>query len=100
MVNITAGTYEPISNELNGQLALLQAAGAIDAAVYLAVESKNIDKLMDAAAMWIGLAERLGVEVEEEEESSEKAGFGFAGAVSDIKNTEEVKIEDERCEQE
>lgn len=94
MVNVKPGVYEPIGDELNGQLALLQAAGAIDAAVYLAVESKNIDKLMDAATMWMGLAERLGIEIEEET-PEEKGGFGFAGAVSNIENAEEVKTEDE-----
>lgn len=95
MVTVKPGVYEPIGDELNGQVALLQAAATLDAAVFLAVESKNIDKLMDATAMWMGLAERLGIEVEEEESTEEKSGFGFAGAVSNIENAEEVNTEDE-----
>lgn len=93
MVIVKPGTYEPIGDELNGQVALLQAASALDAAVFLAVESKNVEKLMDSVAMWIGLAERLGIEVVEEEEKSEKP-FGFSGGNS-VREDEEVTAEDE-----
>jgi hypothetical protein len=89
LVKIKAPTYEPFGDELNGSIALFQAASAIDAAVYLAVESKNIDKLMDAAAMWIGLSERLGIEPdteesEEESDTLEKRKFGFSTDREDI----------------
>lgn len=98
MVKVKPVTYEPIGDELNGSVAMMQAAATIDAAVFLAVESKNIDKLMDAAAMWIGLAERLGIEVEEddddEEESNPKKIFGFSGASQIDEPTKEVVAED------
>lgn len=79
MVKVKPVTYEPIDDELNGSVALLQAAAALDAAVFLAVESKNVEKLMDAVAMWIGLAERLGIDMEEEDNSDvkDKPFFGF-----------------------
>jgi len=98
LVKVRTPTYEPIGDDLNGSVALLQAAATLDAAVYLAVESKNIDKLMDAAAMWIGLAERLGIEVEEDEEvinpDSEKKIFGFVPPSQIDEPTKEVVAED------
>jgi hypothetical protein len=93
LVNVTSGSYEPIGDELNGQVALLQAAAALDAAVFLAVESKNVDKLMDTVAMWIGIAERLGIESIEEEAESQKT-FGFSGRSSVEEKEEEVTEED------
>lgn len=98
MVKVKPVTYEPISDELNGSVALLQAASALDAAVFLAVESKNVEKLMDAVAMWIGLAERLGIELDDEDTSDvkDKPFFGFNGAnMSKIDEpTKEVVAED------
>jgi hypothetical protein len=79
MVNIKTPTYEPIGDELTGSNALFQAAATLDAAVFLAVESRNVGKLMDAAAMWIGLAERLGIDIENIESPSPEhvRSFGF-----------------------
>lgn len=97
MVKIKSPTYEPIGDELNGSVALVQAAATLDVAVYLAVESKNIDKLMDAAAMWIGLAERLGIEVEEDEDDDvipDKRIFGFTAPSQIDEPTKEVVAED------
>lgn len=98
MVKVKPVTYEPVGEELNGSIAMLQAAATIDAAVFLAVESKNVDKLMDAAAMWIGLAERLGIEVEEDEddedESKDKKVFGFTHISQIDEPTKEVIAED------
>lgn len=97
MVKVKPVTYEPIDDELNGSVALLQAASALDAAVFLAVESKNVEKLMDAVAMWIGLAERLGIDLEEEDSDvKDKPFFGFNGAnMSKIDEpTKEVIAED------
>ncbi|WMI33686.1 hypothetical protein SEA_PATELGO_53 [Streptomyces phage Patelgo] len=98
MVKVKPVTYEPIDDELNGSIALLQAASALDAAVFLAVESKNVEKLMDAVAMWIGLAERLGIDAEDEEDGDvkDKPFFGFNGAnMSKIDEpTKEVLNED------
>lgn len=87
MVKVKPVTYEPISDELNGSLALLQAASALDAAVFLAVESKNVEKLMDAVAMWIGLAERLGIDLEDEDDggpAKPNKNFGFGVNMSKI----------------
>ncbi|AXH68768.1 hypothetical protein SEA_COMRADE_53 [Streptomyces phage Comrade] len=99
MVKVKPVTYEPIADELNGSVALLQAASALDAAVYLAVESKNVEKLMDAVAMWIGLAERLGIELEddasEESEPGKRRDFGFTSNMSKIDEPiKEVLTED------
>ena len=78
MVKVKQSTYEPVGDEVNGAVAIVQAAATLDAAVFLAVESKNVDKLLDIAALWMGLAERLGVEVEEDdEEPSDRKPFGF-----------------------
>lgn len=94
MVIVREVEYQPIGDELNGQVALLQAASVLDAAVYLAVEAKNVDRLMDVVAMWMGLAERLGIESEEDEQSNENKpkSFGFSKVESTI---EEVDSEDE-----
>jgi len=102
LVKVKPVTYEPIGDELNGSVAMLQAASTLDAATYLAVESKNVGKLLDIAAMWIGLAERLGVEVEEDEDEEDEENpkskriFGFGGNhVSQIDEpTKEVVAED------
>lgn len=102
LVKVKPVTYEPVSEELSGSVAMLQAAATLDAATYLAVESKNVGKLLDIAAMWIGLAERLGVEIEEEDDEDEednpkaKRIFGFSGTHSQIDEpTKEVVAEDE-----
>jgi hypothetical protein len=105
LVTVKAVRYEPVGDELSGSIAMMQAAATIDAAVALAVESKNIDKLMDAAAMWIGLAERLGVDTEEDEddlEDSEKAEkvFGFSSTSLIDKPIKEVIAENERTDDE
>ncbi|UUG69384.1 hypothetical protein SEA_SHAM_49 [Streptomyces phage Sham] len=100
MVKVKPVTYEPVSDELNGSVAMLQAAATLDAAAYLAVESKNVGKLLDIAAMWIGIAERLSIDVEEDEddEESDESGakkiFGFAGASQVDEPTKEVVAED------
>lgn len=103
MVKVKPVTYEPVSDELSGSVAMLQAAATLDAATYFAVESKNVGKLLDIAAMWIGLAERLGVEVEDDDDEDEddesprgKKVFGFSGNnISQIDEpTKEVVAED------
>lgn len=96
MVNIKAPTYEPIGDELDGSVALLQAAAALDAVVYLAVESKNVEKLLDAAAMWMGLAERLGVDMSDEDEVEDKPNkdFGFQASSQIDEPKKEVIAED------
>jgi hypothetical protein len=96
--------YEPIGDELDGPAALMQAAMTIDAAVFLAVESKNVEKLMDAAAMWMGLAERLGIDAEEDEDSEDEVEngkvFGFCAASQVNEPTKEVTTENERTDTE
>lgn len=98
MVRVKSVRYEPIGDELNGSVAMLQAAATLDAAVYLAVESKDVGKLLDISAMWIGLAERLGVEIEEDdddnEESDSKKIFGFGGMSKIDEPMKEVIAED------
>jgi hypothetical protein len=101
LVKVKAGTYGPIEEELSGTTALLQAAATLDAAVFLAVESKNVDKLLDITAMWIGLAERLGIPSEEEDEEDEdfpadedKRPFGFTQVKPTEEPIKEVIVED------
>lgn len=102
MVEVKPVTCEPFGDELSSSVALVQAATTLDAATYLAVESKNVGKLLDIAAMWIGLAERLNIEIEEEDEESEdepakdKGSFGFGNShVSQVDEpTKEVVAED------
>jgi hypothetical protein len=101
LVKVKAVTYEPVGDELNGSVAMLQAAATLDAATFFAVESKNVGKLLDIAAMWIGLAERLGVDIEEDEDDEggeepvAKRIFGFGGVDSQIDEpTKEVVAED------
>jgi hypothetical protein len=96
LVRVKAVRYQPIGDELNGSIAMMQAAATIDAAVFLAVESKNVDKLMDAAAMWIGIAERLGIDSEEDDSppKEEKRVFGFSAASQVDEPTKEVVAED------
>jgi len=84
--------YTPIGDELNGAVALLQAAATLDAAVYLAVESKNVAALIDITALWIGLGERLGVEADEDEEKDSKI-FGFHSNVEPISEVNETVVE-------
>ncbi len=76
--------FEPFGEELNVEVALLQAANAIDLATYLAVQSSNVEKLLDASAMWIGMAERLATgfasdddDDDEFKENPNKPKFGF-----------------------
>ena len=98
MVKVKIPTYEPINDELSGSVALVQAARTLDAAVYLAVESKNVGKLLDISAMWMGLAERLGIEAEDEEEMDipeKEHPFGFTKIVSEKEPVKEVIAEDE-----
>lgn len=97
MVTVKQVRYEPVGDELSGSIAMMQAAATIDAAVALAVESKNIDKLMDAAAMWIGLAERLGIDAEEDEEEVDVKPdkvFGFSSTSQIDEPKKEVVTED------
>ena len=96
-MKIKAPTYEPIGDELDGSIALLQAAATLDAVVYLAVESKNVEKLMDAAAMWMGLAERLGVDLEDDGSTPDdkpNKEFGFQATSKIDEPTKEVIAED------
>jgi hypothetical protein len=81
-----APQFETFGDELNAEVALLQAASAIDMAVYLAVQSGNVEKLLDGAAMWIGMAERLANGFESDEDDDEfkenpnKPPFGFCNS--------------------
>ncbi|QOI67452.1 hypothetical protein SEA_BEUFFERT_50 [Streptomyces phage Beuffert] len=100
MVKVKPTSYGPIEDELSGSTALVQAAATLDAAVFLAVESKNVDKLLDIAAMWMGLAERLGIVLEEDEDDDDfpdekdKKPFGFTQVTSDKEPVKEVIVED------
>lgn len=101
MVKVKPVGYEPVSNQLDGSVAMLQAAATLDAAVFLAVESKNVEKLLDIAALWIGIAERLGIAEEndeDDEESEIKVNqdriFGFGGTSKVDEPTKEVIAED------
>jgi len=100
LVRVKPVTYEPFGDELSANVALVQAASTLDAAAYLAVESKNVSKLLDIAAMWMGLAERLTIEVDEEDddedEPTDKKAFGFGnGHISQVDEpTKEVVAED------
>ncbi|AXG66171.1 hypothetical protein SEA_ANNADREAMY_50 [Streptomyces phage Annadreamy] len=101
LVKVKPTSYGPIEDELSGSTALVQAAATLDAAVFLAVESKNVDKLLDIAAMWMGLAERLGIVLEEDDEEDDdfpdkkdKEPFGFTQVTSDKEPVKEVIVED------
>ncbi|AVD99251.1 hypothetical protein SEA_BILLNYE_49 [Streptomyces phage BillNye] len=103
-----APQFETFGDELNAEVALLQAAGAIDMAVYLAVQSGNVEKLLDGAAMWIGMAERLanGFESEEDEDEpvakSGKPPFGFCNnpAPEPVEVTPDIIVEAEDTDEE
>jgi hypothetical protein len=103
-----APQFETFGEELNAEVALLQAAGAIDMAVYLAVQSGNVEKLLDGAAMWIGMAERLANGFESEDEDTDetvpnsgKPPFGFCNPVSDpVEKTPDVIVETEDSNEE
>lgn len=100
MVRVKVPNYEPIKGDLSGGSALLQAAATLDVVVYLAAEAKNVDKLMDAAAMWIGLAERLGISIDSDEDVAEDESdapiksFGFQSTSQIDEPTKEVIAED------
>lgn len=87
MVKIKAPQYAPIGDELSGNAALLQAASALDAAVFFAVENRDTEKLMQASTMWVGIAEKLGVVLSEDDEDSDdepkKHKFGFNNSEKD-----------------
>jgi hypothetical protein len=102
-----APQFETFGDELNAEVALLQAAGAIDMAVYLAVQSGNVEKLLDGAAMWIGMAERLatGFESDEDEDepvNSKKPRFGFCNepAPEPVEKTPDIIVEAEDTDEE
>jgi hypothetical protein len=96
-----APQFETFGEELNAEVALLQAAGAIDMAVYLAVQSGNVEKLLDGAAMWIGMAERLatGFESDDDDEpgpNTSKPPFGFCPPDPDpVELTPDIIVEAE-----
>ncbi len=95
-----APQFEPFGDELNAEVALLQAAGAIDMAVYLAVQSGNVEKLLDGAAMWIGMAERLATGFESDDDEPEtnpnKPPFGFCKPVAEpVEVTPDIIVEAE-----
>lgn len=99
-----APQFETFGDELNPEVALLQAAGAIDMATYLAVQSGNVEKLLDAAAMWIGMAERLanGFDSDSEEEFKEnpnKPQFGFCNPVASEPDKGDIIVEAENEEE-
>lgn len=52
-------TYEPFGDELNVEVALLQAASTLDLAVVLAIESKDAERLQALALSWMELAKIL-----------------------------------------
>lgn len=101
-----APQFETFGDELNAEVALLQAAGAIDMAVYLAVQSGNVEKLLDGAAMWIGMAERLATGFESEEDEDEpvrngKPPFGFCNpAPEPVEVTPDIIVEAEETTEE
>lgn len=81
MVKVKSLQYSPIGDELSGNAALLQAASALDAAVFFAVENRDTASLMQASTMWVAIAEKLGVVLseddDEEEDEPKKHKFGF-----------------------
>jgi hypothetical protein len=106
-IKTKAPTFEPFGEELNAESALWQAAKALDAAVYLAVQSGNVEKLLDASAMWIGLGERLAQGFEEEDDlpadNPNKPQFGFCNTetpepiepgIVEVETTDEEETED------
>lgn len=103
-----APQFVPFGDELNVEVALLQAANAIDMASYLAVQSGNVEKLLDASAMWIGMAERLasGFESDDDDDFKEnpnKPTFGFCSeppAVSKSEVTPDIIVETEDTDEE
>ncbi|QIN94042.1 hypothetical protein PP459_gp192 [Streptomyces phage Wakanda] len=100
-----APQYETFGNELDAEVALLQAASAIDMAIYLAVQSGNVEKLLDGAAMWIGMAERLanGLESDDDDEPKDnpnKPPFGFCNGPTSEPVTPDVIMEAEPTEEE
>lgn len=107
-IKVKAPTFEPFGQELNAEVAFWQAANALDLAVYLAVQSGNIDKLLDASATWVGIGERLarGLEVEEDEDipdNPNKPPFGFCNPPSDkepVEKTPDIIVEAENDEEE
>jgi hypothetical protein len=101
-----APQFETFGNELNAEVALLQAAGAIDMAVYLAVQSGSIEKLLDGAAMWIGMAERLATGFDSDDENepapnTDKPPFGFCRpAPVPVEITPDIIVEADTNEEE
>lgn len=80
--------YEPFGEELDASTAILQAAAALDIAAFMAIESDNSERLVQVAALWIEVCERLmgpgpqetqnDDEEEEPAEVGENRPFGFA----------------------
>lgn len=76
---------------------LIQAARTIDSAVELALESRDIEQLLTAAALWMKLSEEfISSEVEEEEAPEEDEGrrLGFHTI-----NSKTIEVEDESEEE-
>lgn len=75
--------YEPIGDDLNFEVAFLQAAAALDLAAILAVESRDAERLESIGGHWIAMADRLMPnrhaqdDDEEEEQTADKNPIGF-----------------------
>lgn len=65
--------YSPIENELSVEVAFVQAAHVLDAAVELAIESKDTERLQSLALTWMELGLRMlsGAEDDDDDEDEE-----------------------------
>ena len=74
---------------------LIQAARTIDSAVELALESRDIEQILTAAALWMKLSEEFVTSEEEEvAEEDEEHRLGFHTV-----NTKVIEVEDESEEE-
>lgn len=74
--------YQPIENELSVEVAYVQAAHVLDAAVELAIESKDTERLQSLAIVWMELGNLMfngpsDEEEDEEDEESKPLRLGF-----------------------
>ena len=83
--------YTPIDNELSVEIALVQAAHTLDAAVKIAIGEVNAERLQSLALVWMELAKCMISEEEEDdvEESEEVRLVGFSRTKEGYERIEE-----------